>query len=318
MAQSFLFVIDDRQASIRLDHFLVRQIEGESRSRISASIQAGLFRVDGEARKSGYRLKAGETVSGSLIVQAPVHIIPEPIDFDVLFEDEYILVISKPPNLVVHPGSGHNRGTLVNGLVHYCASINNVGDPVRPGLVHRLDKDTSGIMLVAKQDTAHRLLVEAFQSRSIDKYYHALLTGIMVEKQGRIVAGIGRHPVHRQKMAIRSKSGKFAATNWEVIKEFRLGYSLVELRIETGRTHQIRVHMASLGHPVAGDILYGGKKNELKFPRQMLHATRIQFIHPITKASMNLEAPMHPDFVSILEQLEQVQHSEGSLQIQTS
>lgn len=311
MADSFTFVIDDRQAAVRLDHFLVQQIPDESRSRIAASVQAGVVRVDGKTRKNSYRLKIGETVAGSLIVQPAIDIIPEKIDFEVLFEDEYLLVLSKPPNLVVHPGSGHYSGTLVNGLVYYCDSINRVGDPVRPGLVHRLDKDTSGIMLVAKQNQTHRRLIEAFQSQTIDKYYTAILVGILDEKEGRIAANIGRHPIHRQKMAIRRMGGKFAATNWQVIQEFDVGYSLVRLKIETGRTHQIRVHMASLGHPVAGDQLYGSKRSQIRFPRQMLHASKIRFIHPATKRKMTLEASLWPDFAAILQKLEQVESAEA-------
>jgi len=256
-------------------------------------------------------LKAGEKITGSLIVPPALNIVAEEIDFDILFEDEYLLVLSKPPDLVVHPGSGHHSGTLVNGLVYYCDSINMVGDPVRPGLVHRLDKDTSGIMLVAKQNQVHRGLIDAFQSQSIDKYYTALLLGILDEKEGRIAANIGRHPVHRQKMAIRRMGGKFAATNWQVIQEFGFGCSLVRLKIETGRTHQIRVHMASLGHPVAGDQLYGRKRGPMSFPRQMLHASRIRFVHPATKRKMTFEAPLWPDFAVILQKLEQVESTEA-------
>ena len=303
MSDFFEFVIDDNRSSVRLDHFLAHQIPQESRARISTAIRAGKFLVDGKVRKTSYRLKSGERVTGSLIEQSVMEVIPEPIELNVLFEDEHLLVLSKPPGIVVHPGSGHHRGTLVNGLVHYCRSISRVGDPVRPGLVHRLDKDTSGIMLVAKQEVIHRRLVEAFQAHEVEKYYHALVVGIMIEKQGRIVSNIGRHPVNRQKMAVRKAGGKFAATNWEVVREYESGYSLVKLRIETGRTHQIRVHMASVGHPVAGDQLYGGKRNLAFFPRQMLHASQLRFIHPATRKRMNVEATIWTDFEKILQEL---------------
>jgi len=303
MSDSFEFIIDDNRASVRLDHFLTHQIPQESRTRISAAIRAGKFLVDGKIRKTSYRLKRGERVTGSLIEQSVMEVIPEPIEFEVLFEDEHLLILSKPPGIVVHPGSGHHRGTLVNGLVHYCGSISRVGDPVRPGLVHRLDKDTSGIMLVAKQESIHRRLVEAFQDHKVEKYYHALVVGIMMEKQGRIVSNIGRHPINRQKMAIRQTDGKFAATNWQVVREYESGYSLIKLRIETGRTHQIRVHMASAGYPVAGDQLYGGKRNLDSFPRQMLHASQLRFIHPAIKRWMNVEAPIWSDFDRILQEL---------------
>ncbi len=303
MTEFFEFVINDNQASLRLDHFLVRQIPQESRARLSASVQAGSFLVDGKVRKNSYRLKSGEKVSGSLVEQPVLEILPEPIEFDVLFEDDHLLVLSKPPDLVVHPGSGHHTGTLVNGLVYHCKSIGSVGDSTRPGLVHRLDKDTSGIMLVAKTQVIHRRLVEAFQAQMVKKQYLALVVGIMTQKQGRIVANIGRHPVHRQKMAVRQKGGKFAATNWSVVEEFDGRYSLVRLEIETGRTHQIRVHMASIGHSVAGDQIYGGKQNGNLFPRQMLHARRLGFVHPATGKDMVVEAPIWHDFAQLLQKL---------------
>lgn len=303
MTDSFEFIIDDNRSSVRLDHFLAHQIPQESRARISTAIRAGKFLVDGKVRKTSYRLKSGERVTGSLIEQSVIEVLPEPIEFDILFEDEHLLILSKPPGIVVHPGSGNHSGTLVNGLVHYCRSISSVGDPVRPGLVHRLDKDTSGIMVVAKQEVIHRRLVEAFQAHEVEKYYHALVVGIMMEEQGRIVSNIGRHPVNRQKMTVRQTGGKFAATNWQVVREYESGYSLIRLRIETGRTHQIRVHMASVGHPVAGDQLYGGKRSSDYFPRQMLHASQLRFLHPATKKWMNVEAPIWSDFARILQEM---------------
>lgn len=304
MTDSFEFVISGREASVRLDHFLVQRIPGESRSRISSSVQASLVYVDGKARKNSYRLKAGERVTGSLIAQPEIDITPEQIDFEILFEDEYLIALSKPPGLVVHPGCGHYSGTLVNGLVHYCASISDVGDPCRPGLVHRLDKDTSGVLLVAKQEQVHRRLVDAFQSQSVEKYYVALLSGICKEKEGRIAANIGRDPIHRQKMAVRQTGGKHAATNWMVLREFGSDLSLVRLKIETGRTHQIRVHMAYLGAPVAGDSLYGRKREGRHFARQMLHASKVFFDHPVTEQKMEINAPLWPDFADVLRELQ--------------
>ncbi len=305
MAYSFEFVIEERQATVRLDHFLAQQLPHESRSRIAGSVKGGLVDVDGKVRKNSYRLKAGETVAGSLIVQPTIDVVPEKIDFDIIFEDDHLLVLSKPPNLVVHPGSGHHQGTLVNGLVHYCASLNVVGDPLRPGLVHRLDKDTSGVMVVAKHGQVHSLLVDAFQSHSVEKQYTALLSGILEQKKGRIVENIGRDPIHRQKMAVRQYGGKFAASSWQVVQEFGSDYSLAQIHIETGRTHQIRVHMAFLGNHVAGDSLYGRKRSKMNLPRQMLHASKIAFIHPILKEKVIFEAPLWPDFAVVLDDLQQ-------------
>jgi 23S rRNA pseudouridine1911/1915/1917 synthase len=288
----------------RLDHFLVRLIPGASRTVLSESARTGLILVDGRQRKSSYCLKADEIVAGTLYVAPAMdHLSPEEISFDILFEDAHLLVLSKPPGLVVHPGSGNQAGTLANGLLFHCQAIAGVGgDAVRPGIVHRLDKDTSGLMVVAKNEETHRRLVDAFKTRMVTKRYLALLYGIPKQNSGRIVAPIGRHPVHRQKMAIR-ESGRFAVTNWQVIQEFSAGFSLVQLNIETGRTHQIRVHMASIGYPVAGDSLYSGGRGKRKFPRQLLHSSHLSFVHPITGEDMAFSAPLWPDFSLILDQL---------------
>ncbi|MGW8195101.1 MAG: RluA family pseudouridine synthase, partial [Desulforhopalus sp.] len=253
----FKIHVDSAMGGIRLDQFLSRQLPSVSRSLVSSSIRSGLIAVDGVKRKSSYRLKVGEIVSGTLEALPDVDVHPQKIDFPILFEDNALLIISKPPGLVVHPGSGHQQETLVNGLLYHCHTIEGVGDRLRPGIVHRLDKDTSGAMVVAKTDVVHRSLVELFKNRRLHKEYLAILHGHLAEKQGRIVASIGRHPVQRQKMAVRSTGGRHAASSWTVLREFESGYSLVNVCIETGRTHQIRLHMAHLGCPVAGDAVYG-------------------------------------------------------------
>ncbi len=296
----FTYQISELQAGERLDQYLTRNLPDLSRSQLSASIRAGRILVDGTCRKSSYRLKPGEKVEGDVLLTTPLEIKPERMELIILFEDAFLLVISKPPGLVVHPGSGNAAGTLVSGLVHHCESIAGVGDSVRPGLVHRLDKDTSGVMVVAKREDVHRMLVEAFKARDMEKHYLALLHGTLAQKHGRLVASIGRHPVHRQKMAIRETGGRFAATNWQVEKEFAGKYSLVKIGIETGRTHQIRVHMAHMGHPVVGDGLYGGNRSGKGIPRQMLHASRLCFLHPITGEKIDIEAPLWPDFQDVL------------------
>jgi 23S rRNA pseudouridine1911/1915/1917 synthase len=300
----FSYQIIEKQAGERLDQFLARKQPELSRSQLSASIRAGQILVDGICKKSSYRLKSGDMVEGEILsLAAPVVVQPEKIEFSILYEDEFLLVISKPPGLVVHPGSGNRSGTLVNGLVHHCASIAGVGDSIRPGIVHRLDKDTSGVMVVAKRENVHRLLVDAFKARAMGKEYVALLHGIFKQKTGRLVAPIGRHPVHRQKMAIREMGGRYAATQWRVEDEFMEKYSLTRIDIETGRTHQIRVHMASLGHPVVGDDMYGGGRFCDGIPRQLLHASRLRCVHPVTGQELDIEAPLWPDFLSVLHAL---------------
>ncbi len=300
----FSYQIIEKQAGERLDQFLTRNQPEFSRSQLSASIRAGRILVDGACKKSSYRLKTGDTVEGEIFsLAAPVVVRPEKIEFPILYEDQFLLVISKPPGLVVHPGSGNRSGTLVSGLVHHCASIAGVGDSIRPGIVHRLDKDTSGVMIIAKREDVHRLLVDAFKARTMEKEYVALLHGIFAQKQGRLVAPIGRHPVHRQKMAVREIGGRYAATRWRVENEFMEKYSLTRIDIETGRTHQIRVHMASLGHPVVGDAMYGGGSVSNGVPRQLLHASRLRCVHPVTGKELDVEAPLWPDFLSVLHAL---------------
>lgn len=303
--QQFSFLIGEGHVGVRLDQFLSLCLSDVSRSQISASIRDKIIVVNGSPRKNSYRLKKGETVMGHVAGEIPLEVQAEKIDFDILYEDEWLLFICKPPGLVVHPGSGNHSGTLVNGLVHYCSSIAAVGDSVRPGIVHRLDKDTSGVMVVAKTDSVHRDLVNCFKEHQLEKEYLTLVQGIPKRYSGRIVASIGRHHIHRQRMAVKEFGGKYAATNWELIECFVGGLSLMKVRIETGRTHQIRVHMAHLGLPVVGDTVYGGK-SRIEYPRQMLHASRLILQHPVTGRKMDVKAPLWHDFASVLEGLEPV------------
>lgn len=292
------------QGGSRFDHFLVQQVAGTSRSSLTQSIREGLLLVDGKARKSSYKLKSGERITGSIRIPPPALPQAQKISFPILFEDSALLFLVKPPGLVVHPAQGNPDGTLVNGLLYHCQEIAGVGDEVRPGIVHRLDKDTSGIMVVAKTEDAHRSLSESFKSRTIDKEYLAIVRGIPKEKAGRIVAHIARHPVNRQKMAVCDVSqGRYAASSWEVLEEYEKNYSLVRVKIETGRTHQIRVHMASLGHPVAGDSLYGRAVQGIQFPRQMLHAHRLTLMHPVHQGRLSFTAPLWQDFMEKVEEL---------------
>jgi 23S rRNA pseudouridine1911/1915/1917 synthase len=275
--------IETNEAGQRLDHVLTHRYPQLSRSFLSTLIHSGHILVQGRQVKAAYKVRAYDFLTVDFPPSSPSSLQPEPIDFPVLFEDEHLLVLSKPPGLVVHPGSGRHRGTLVHGLLHRYLDLPAV-DADRPGIVHRLDKETSGVMLVAKTNMALRALMAAFKNREIKKTYHALLSRCPRDRQGRVTAPIARHPVHRQKMAIDEKRGRYAATCWEIVEEFANGWCLAEIVIETGRTHQIRVHMAALQAAVVGDSLYGGTDGPNPMSprpqRQMLHASTLKFVHP--------------------------------------
>ncbi len=299
------FFIQHNDAGQRLDHFLIRHYPDYSRSLLSKLIGAAKILVNGQAVKAGYRLRENDAINVSFPSTQPSEIVPERIEFPVLFEDNHLLVINKPPGLVVHPANGHHHGTLVHGLLYRCAHL-PADSTGRPGIVHRLDKDTSGVMLVAKTEPALRTLMADFKNRKIEKTYQALLLHCPRERFGRIVSPIGRHPVHRQKMAIRPVHGRYAATNWHVVEHFSNGWSLCEIGIETGRTHQIRVHMASIKAPVAGDTLYGGAVSRESFfqpARQMLHASTIRFSHPLFGHELCFTAPLWEDMQMLLDSL---------------
>lgn len=298
--------VEKRFHNLRLDQYLALTFEEFSRSHLSNSIKSGTIQVNEVKVKPGYRLKPGDVISGTIeIVSEPLALKPQDVSFEVIEEDPEYLVIAKPPGLVVHPGSGNIDNTLVNGLLFRYHNIGQVGDENRPGIVHRLDKDTSGVMIVARTKTAHSHLVNQFKNRQVEKNYLALVSGVMTEDAGRIVAPIGRHPVHRQKMAVGERNGRHAVSNWKSKKRFAR-HTLVEVHIETGRTHQIRVHLAHLGHPVAGDHLYGSSRDNTGFPRQMLHAWKLSFQHPATGQRRRAEADLAEDFATVLVELEKV------------
>lgn len=299
----FHFTVSDSHRTIRLDHYLVQVLSGFSRSQINGSIKSGTILVNDAKAKAGHRLKQGDAITGFISERMPgERPKPQRVDFEVLYEDDCLLALAKPPGLVVHPGSGNHDKTLINGLIYKYPEIAGIGDESRPGIVHRLDKDTSGVMLVARKKEVHRYLAKSFKDRQIDKCYLALVHKTPRQSSGRINASIGRHPVNRQKMTVRETGGRHAATNWRIKEHFDT-FSLLEIIIETGRTHQIRVHMAHIGHPVAGDRLYGPQAGTIVFPRQMLHSWKISFNHPQTQERKTIEAPLFPDFQIILDEM---------------
>lgn len=313
----FEIEVDSAQAGQRFDRLLSVEFPEYSRSVINNSIKKGTILINGASKKSSYKVKVGEIISGWCDYQDEIEITPEPVPLTIIYEDAQLLVISKQPGLVVHPGAGNLTGTLVNGLVFYCQQIADVGDDkTRPGIVHRLDKDTSGVMIIAKNGQVHQQLGSMFKDRSVKKTYLALVHGSPVERSGRIVAAIGRHPVQRKKMTLRSEEqgGRYAVSNWHVVESYCNGkYTLVEVHIETGRTHQIRVHMASLGCPVVGDQLYGPKKIDPLAPRQLLHAYCLEINHPVSSNRLSFKVPLWPDFAGVLERLEsECKHKAGT------
>ena len=285
----------------RLDKVLQERYPDFSRSRIEGLIKAGFVTVNGAvAEKAGQKVAETDEIGVEIPPPVPAEPQPEDIPLTVVFEDEHMLVVDKAPGMVVHPAPGHFTGTLVNALLHRCPDLSGIGGVARPGIVHRLDQDTSGLLVVAKTQAAMDGLTRAFAShKSLTKTYLAVCHGRPRLDAGRIENLIGRHPVDRKRMAIVERNGKLAITNWKVLGPGRAGTSLVECVIETGRTHQIRVHMASLGCPVIGDRVYGkgalDRKLEPVPERQMLHAWRLKLWHPVFGVEMSLEAPIPPD-----------------------
>lgn len=271
------FRIEERDAGKRLDHFLQEHLTTYSRSRIQAWIKEGRVLVDGSPAKSSHLLRAGEEIQAAPEEAPPLRAAPEALPIEILYEDACVIAVNKPAGLTVHAGAGAHSGTLVNRLVHHFQSLSQVGGELRPGIVHRLDKETSGVLLVARTDAAHRNLAAQFSARTVEKIYFALVHGAVSADSGRITKPIARDPVRRTRMTAKLASGRRALTEYRVIERFA-GFTFLEIRLGTGRTHQIRVHMADLGHPVAGDKLYGGAKAAA--PRMFLHAARIGFSSP--------------------------------------
>lgn len=285
-------------AGNRLDAWLSGREPGLSRARIQALIHGGHVQLEGKAAKPSQKLAAGQTITLAIPPAVGTALLPEAIPLEVLFEDRDLIVINKPAGLVVHPAAGHASGTLVNALLARCPDLAGIGGEIRPGIVHRLDRDTTGVMVVAKNETAMRALVNQFRHRQVTKEYLALVWGHLNPPSGKTETLIGRNPHDRKKMSARPVIGRPAVTLYETAETYA-ATSLLRVRIETGRTHQIRVHMAHLGHAVVGDQHYGRPRREaLPCPvpaRQMLHAAKLSFIHPATGQPMTFEAPLPPD-----------------------
>ena len=302
------FHVTSQNQGQRLDMYLAgqSQLAGFTRSSLQGLVKDGLILVNDIPRKTGYRMHVEDRIMVSIPPLAPSELVPEEVPFVVLYEDSDLVVLSKPPGVVVHPACGHQSGTLVHGLLYHCDNLSGISGEERPGIVHRLDKDTSGAMVVAKNDLAHHGLIEQFKARTIKKQYRALLAGRLAPHSGRIDAPIGRHQIQRKKMAVRPQNGREATTTWQVREEFAAPFTFVELGLETGRTHQIRVHMASLGCPVAGDSMYGKATpcdGELGIVRQCLHSYALAFTHPRSGAPVRCVAPLWPDIVAVLDKL---------------
>ncbi|MFO7556498.1 MAG: RluA family pseudouridine synthase [Desulfobacterales bacterium] len=312
---SFTILVDMSDSGKRLDLLIASRISDISRSVATTLIRNGMIRVQGVAKKPGYRVKPGDKICGAIPPPEPVLFKPEPIPIHILYEDDDIIVVDKQPGLVVHPAPGHYSGTLVNGLLYHCPGLGGIGGKLRPGIVHRLDKDTSGVLVAAKNGAAHQNLSKQFKSRKITKKYLALVYGKMDTDSGTVSLPIGRHPVDRKKMSTNSRKSRIAETSWQIRERFELA-SLIEVNLKTGRTHQIRVHCAAIRHPVIGDPVYGGRKSgkmvadgkdDFKsVPRQMLHAWRLVFIHPMTKRIVSFEAPIPSDMQDMITSLRRI------------
>ena len=311
------FLVHSQDSSKRLDVFLSQKGPALSRSQIKKLIETGKVQIDGRKAKAGLRLRENEVVTLTIPEPRRLEIEAEAIPLKVLYEDRHLIVVDKPAGLVVHPGAGNYSGTLVNALLHRCPDLAGIGGVLRPGIVHRLDKDTSGVLVVAKDDLAHRSLSDQFRKHTAERNYVGIVFGQLSE-EGQVDAPVGRHPTQRKKMSARPWKGREARTYWRVLERFR-SFNLAEFRLQTGRTHQIRVHLSSIGHPILGDPLYGGRKRLAsveslplrqglrRLKRQALHATSLGFVHPVTGDVLKFSSPLPEDIqeaIALLRRME--------------
>ena len=289
-------------AGKRLDAWLAETLEATTRSAAAKLIEGGSVLVEGKAVPKNYKLRCGEKVEVQLPEAAEIDLVAQDIPLDIVYEDEDVIVVNKPKGLVVHPAPGHPDGTLVNALMFHCGdSLSGIGGEKRPGIVHRIDRDTSGLIIAAKNDAAHVGLSAQLQDHTLSRIYHCIVTGNLREDTGTVDAPIGRHPVDRKRMAVVA-DGRRAVTHWRVLERFQ-GFTYVECRLETGRTQQIRVHMAHIGHPILGDTVYGNKKEVKGLQGQCLHAVGLRFIHPRTGEPVELSCGLTEEFEEQLRKL---------------
>ncbi len=310
MAPTLTFRVNDPDHTKRLDVFLAEKEARLSRSRVKRLIEQGYVTVSNKEAKPGMRLKENDIVSLTVPDPQRLEVQSEGIPLQILYEDAHLIVVDKPAGMVVHPGAGNPSGTLVNALLHHCPDLSGIGGVLRPGIVHRIDKDTSGILVVAKSDAAHRGLAEQFKAHTPERKYLGIVFGRIADA-GRVEAVIGRHPADRQKMSTRPRRGRDARTHFRTLEHFR-NFTLAEFRLETGRTHQIRVHLSSIGHPLLGDPLYGGRRGISSLPlvslrralqglkRQALHAAALGFVHPVTGERLLFTSPLPEDMAEVL------------------
>ena len=323
MISSVSFRVDAQDSSKRLDVFLSQKNMALSRSQIKRLIEKGAVQVGEKKAKAGMRLKENDVVLLTQPEPQRLEATAEAIPLVILYEDRHLVVVDKPAGMVVHPAAGNYSGTLVHALLHHCSDLSGIGGVLRPGIVHRLDKGTSGVLVVAKDDLTHRGLSEQFKKHTTARKYIGIVFG-QISAEGQIDATIGRHPVHRKKMSARPRKGKEARTHWKVLKRFGQ-FNIAEFRLETGRTHQIRVHLSSIGHPLLGDPLYGGRKKLAsvespllrqglqKMQRQALHAASLGFVHPITGENLEFSSPIAADMEEAIALLEELDNAGNSL-----
>ena len=300
------FQVEEAYHGQRLDKFLTDKIPDLSRSFLQEIIKSGQVKVDGQNIKPNYRLKTGQEVDVSIPPPRRISLEPENIELNIIYQDDDIAVINKPQGMVVHPAPGNYSGTLVNALLYHCDQLSGINGKIRPGIVHRIDKDTSGLLVIAKNDRAHHHLARQIAERSIKRVYWAVVENNIVEDEGTIDAPIKRHPVHRKKMAVIPGPGsRKAVTHFRVLERFG-EYTLVEARLETGRTHQIRVHMSYIQHPIVGDTVYGSKKQKFDLIGQALHAKMLGLVHPTSGEYMEFNAPLPSYFDELLKKLRNI------------
>ena len=300
--ENYLFEIQEDQ-QMRLDKYLADQFPEQTRSYLQKLIKDGEVTVNGKNVKTGYQLSKGDEVSVNIPEPKELDVEPQKMDLDIVYEDDDVILVNKPKGMVVHPAPGHTTDTLVNGLLYHCKdNLSGINGVARPGIVHRIDRDTTGILIVCKNDMSHNSIAAQLKEHSINRRYRALVHGNLKDDTGTVEGPIGRHPIERKKMAINEKNGKPAVTHYTVLERFG-NYTLIECKLETGRTHQIRVHMTSIGHPLVGDEVYGPAKCPFKLQGQCLHAMILGFVHPRTGEYMEFSADLPDYFEDLLRKL---------------